>query len=171
MAAASQSWPSRAAMAGMQSRAHAACRRLPAAPAPPSCVLLAVPRAPRAGARALAASGCAGRRGAARPRLVWGPEPILSYAHWSRALRKAGYESETVMHSVYTSSTGRTTSTCSTTTSSAPAWSFLFGPYVAFVRSLFRADVFQHHYSGGFLSPRRCGASRPSCCTSRARAS
>ena len=32
-----------------------------------------------------------------RPRVVWGPEPILSYAHWSRALRKAGYESETVM--------------------------------------------------------------------------
>lgn len=87
----------------------------------------------------------------ARPRLVWGPEPILSYSHWSRALRKAGYESQTVMHGVY--SINRREDFDVLYDDLAPAgWAFVIAPYRAFVRSLFRADVFQHHYSGGFLS-------------------
>ena len=87
----------------------------------------------------------------ARPRVVWGPEPILSYAHWSRALRKAGYSSETVMHSVYP--INRREDFDVLYEDLAPAgWAFLLAPYRAFVRALFGADVFQHHYSGGFLS-------------------
>jgi len=88
----------------------------------------------------------------ARPRLVWGPEPILSYAHWSRAMRKAGYESETVMHHVYTRINRPHDFDVLYDDLVAPQWSFLLGPYAAFIRSVFRADVFQHHYSGGFLS-------------------
>lgn len=89
------------------------------------------------------------RRG--RPRVVWGPQPILSYAHWSRALREAGYESETVMQEVYTRINKSDDFDVLYEQLVPPSLAFLLGPYAAFVRSLFRADVFQHHYSGGFL--------------------
>jgi glycosyltransferase involved in cell wall biosynthesis len=87
----------------------------------------------------------------ARPRVVWGPEPILSYALWSRALRKAGYESETVMQEVYTRINRPEDFDVLYEQLVPPALAFLLGPYAAFGRSLFRADVFQHPYSGGFL--------------------
>jgi len=113
--------------------------------------LVALPALPLLGAVALAARVRRPPR-RARPRVVWGPEPILSYAHWSRALRKAGYDSETVMHSVYTR-INRSDDFDVLYEDLVPAeWAFLFGPYAAFVRALFGADVFQHHYSGGFLS-------------------
>jgi hypothetical protein len=86
-----------------------------------------------------------------RPRVVWGAEPILSYAHWSRALRKAGYDSETVMWGVYRR-INRDDDFDVLYDALVPASvAFLLGPYAAFVRSLFRADIFQQHYSGGFL--------------------
>lgn len=85
------------------------------------------------------------------PRIVWGPEPILSYAHWSRALRKAGYASQTIMHGVY-SINRRDDFDVLYEDLAPPQWAFLIAPYRAFVRALFGADVFQHHYSGGFLS-------------------
>lgn len=87
-----------------------------------------------------------------RPRIVWGPEPLLSYAHWSRAMRKAGHESETVMHSVYSRINQQDDFDVLYEDIAPPQWAFLLGPYKAFIRSLFRADVFQHHYAGGFLS-------------------
>ena len=86
-----------------------------------------------------------------RPRIVWGPQPILSYALWSRALRRAGYQSETVMQEVYTRINRPDDFDVLYEQLVPPAVAFLFGPYAAFARSLFRADVFQHHYSGGFL--------------------
>jgi hypothetical protein len=88
----------------------------------------------------------------ARPRIVWGPEPLLSYSHWSRAVRKAGYESETVMSHVYTRINTADDFDVLYEDLAPPRWAFLLGPYKAFIRSLFGADVFQHHYSGGFLS-------------------
>lgn len=87
----------------------------------------------------------------ARPRVVWGPEPILSYGHWSRALRKAGYESETVMQEYYARINRPEDFDALYEQLVPPSLAFLLGPYAAFLRSLFRADVFQHHYSGGFL--------------------
>lgn len=86
-----------------------------------------------------------------RPRVVWGPEPILSYALWSRALRKAGYQSETVMQEVYTRINRAEDFDVLYEQLVPPGLAFLLGPYAAFARSLFRADVFQHPYSGGFL--------------------
>ncbi len=87
----------------------------------------------------------------ARPRVVWGPEPILSYGHWSRALRQAGYESETVMQEYYARINRPEDFDALYEQLVPPSLAFLLGPYAAFLRSLFRADVFQHHYSGGFL--------------------
>jgi glycosyltransferase involved in cell wall biosynthesis len=129
--------------------------RLPAAPRRVGATLLshvvAVPALPVLFAAALAARA---RRPSSRkrPRIVWGPEPLLSYAHWSRAARKAGYESETVMHSVYSRINRTEDFDVLYEDLVSPQWAFLLGPYKAFIRSLFRADVFQHHYSGGFLS-------------------
>jgi len=85
-------------------------------------------------------------------RIVWGPEPLVSYAHWSRAVRKAGHESETVMSHVFTRINKREDFDLLFEDLAPPQWAFLLGPYAAFVRSLFRADVFQHPYSGGFLA-------------------
>jgi hypothetical protein len=87
-----------------------------------------------------------------RPRVVWGPEPVLSYALWSRALRKAGYESQTVMQEVYTRINRRDDFDVLYDDLVPSGLAFLLGPYAAFTRSLFRADVFQHPYSGGFLA-------------------
>src|SRR4051794_11187387 len=128
-------------------------RRLPAAPRRLGAALLtyavAVPALPVLAAAAPAAPvGRPPRRG--RPRGVGGLEPILSYAHWSRAVRNAGYESETVMHSVYTAINRHDDFDLLYEDLVAPQWAWLLGPYRAFLRSLFRADVFQHHYSGGF---------------------
>lgn len=130
-------------------------RRLPAAPRRAGAValehLVALPALPLLVLAALLARlRRSSRRD--RPRLVWGPEPILSYAHWSRAMRDAGHESETVMQTVYTAINRREDFDVLYDDLVAPAYAFLLGPYAAFVRSLFRADVFQHHYSGGFLS-------------------
>jgi hypothetical protein len=87
-----------------------------------------------------------------RARIVWGPQPLLSYAHWSRAMRKAGHESETVMAHIYARINKPEDFDVLYDDLGPPNWSFLVGPYRAFIRSLFRADVFQHPYSGGFLS-------------------
>ncbi|HEV2776082.1 MAG TPA: glycosyltransferase [Solirubrobacteraceae bacterium] len=129
-------------------------RRLPAGIRRPLAVtaehLVAVPMLPALAAVAvLARLRRSPRR--ERPRIVWGPEPILSYRHWSRALRKAGYESETVMQEVYSRINRAEDFDVLYEQLVPPGLAFLLGPYAAFVRSLFRADVFQHHYSGGFL--------------------
>jgi glycosyltransferase involved in cell wall biosynthesis len=130
-------------------------RRLPAAPRRAGAIVLervvALPALPVLVIAALLARVRRPSR-KKRPRVVWGPEPILSYAHWSRALRRAGYDSETVMQTVYTSINRADDFDVLYDDLVPPAYAFLLGPYVAFVRSLFRADVFQHHYSGGFLS-------------------
>ena len=34
-----------------------------------------------------------------RARIVWGPQPLLSYAHWSRAMRKAKTDCRTKLSS------------------------------------------------------------------------
>jgi hypothetical protein len=86
-----------------------------------------------------------------KPRIVWGPLPLLSYAHWSRAVRKAGYESETVMSHIYERINKREDFDTLYEDLAPKQWAFLLGPYAAFIRALFRADVFQHPYSGGFL--------------------
>jgi len=38
-----------------------------------------------------------------RPRLFWGPAPIISNKYWSKSMEAAGYSSRTIMHGVYTS--------------------------------------------------------------------
>jgi glycosyltransferase involved in cell wall biosynthesis len=49
----------------------------------------------------LAAGSRIGRRRRARPRIVWGPTPLISIRYWSEAVRRLGYESRTVVNGVY----------------------------------------------------------------------
>ena len=37
------------------------------------------------------------RRRGLRPRIVWGPVPLISISYWSRALQRLGFESQTVV--------------------------------------------------------------------------
>ena len=41
------------------------------------------------------------RRRGDRPRLVWGPEPLISIKYWSAAMRERGYDSRTLVYTVY----------------------------------------------------------------------
>jgi glycosyltransferase involved in cell wall biosynthesis len=41
------------------------------------------------------------RRRGRRPRLVWGPEPLINIKYWSEAMRRLGYESTTLVSEAY----------------------------------------------------------------------
>jgi glycosyltransferase involved in cell wall biosynthesis len=38
---------------------------------------------------------------AAKPRLIWGPQPLISLKYWSKAMKKSGYETTTFVYGVY----------------------------------------------------------------------
>lgn len=93
-----------------------------------------------------------------RPRLVWGPVPIINNKYWSEALREAGFQSETLMLDVYTrinraSDFDRYVRDLSPFRSPRlrGAWERWIGPYAAFLYAIRRFDVFHHPFSGGFL--------------------
>jgi glycosyltransferase involved in cell wall biosynthesis len=96
------------------------------------------------------------RRRLAKPRLLWGVQPIISLVNLSRALSEAGYASETVAlypsrlyppelfdHRPY-----RTTGNVVLQFSGNQVRAYLF-----FVRALRRYDVFHYFFDGGILSP------------------
>jgi hypothetical protein len=81
-----------------------------------------------------------------RPRLIWGPTPLISNKYWSLAMRHVGYESLTVAQTVY------------------PAyersdfdvhWDELtggrLGAYAPFAWALRHGDVFMLYFDGGYL--------------------
>ena len=84
-----------------------------------------------------------------RERLVWGSEPIINNSYWSRAMRQAGYASETFTTEYYSAYL-------------RSDWDrllqeqYLFlpsrvKPFVAFLHALFKYDVFFIPFSGFFL--------------------
>jgi hypothetical protein len=86
------------------------------------------------------------------PRVVWGPTPIISIKYWSQSLKQLGFESTTLVHSVYPAfkredfdlhfdAFGPRT----------PRLRFL-APYYAFAWSLRNADVFAFFFDGGYLA-------------------
>ena len=95
------------------------------------------------------------RRGHARPRLVWGPVPIINIKYMSRAMREAGYDTLSIVDERYhihgpddfdaeVDTHGRTS-----------AWrrvvGRVFGPYAALGWLLGSYDVFHYFFDGGFL--------------------
>lgn len=85
-----------------------------------------------------------------KPRIVWGPTPIINNHYWSIAMRKAGYMSETYTFDFYP------------TISKREDWDrilseeyghlpFVFKIAIAFISSLLKYDVFVIPFSGYFL--------------------
>lgn len=83
------------------------------------------------------------------PRLAWGSVPIMNNSYWARAMRAAGFESETFTDGIYS-------------IHNRPDWDRLLSeqwtwcprrlkPYLAFAWSLQRYDVFFIPFSGFFL--------------------
>ncbi len=93
-----------------------------------------------------------------RPRLFWGPVPIISNSYWSRAMRRAGYDSTSFMEGCYTAINRRSDYdryledlapiACRTIGSRAAA---VVLRYFAFLQCLARYDVHHLFFSGGFL--------------------
>lgn len=84
------------------------------------------------------------------PRLVWGSTPIINNSYWSRAMREAGYSSETFTQGFYSRINGR--ADWDKLLEEKYPWSPGFlKPYLAFLESLFRYDIFFISFDGFFL--------------------
>jgi glycosyltransferase involved in cell wall biosynthesis len=86
-----------------------------------------------------------------RPRLIWGPVPIIAIKYWSQALRDRGFESRTCVFDVYAIN--------SREDFDAHYKDFLadgvafdpLRPYAVFLWALKVADVYLCYFDGGFL--------------------
>ncbi len=90
------------------------------------------------------------RRGR-RPRVVWGPTPLISIKYWSQALATNGYRSTTCVYELYGINTRddfdhHRDEFLPTSTAFEP-----FRDFVVFAWALARADVFCFFFDGGFL--------------------
>jgi hypothetical protein len=83
-----------------------------------------------------------------RPRVVWGPVPIISIKYWSEALRRRGFESTTIVYDVYAINRRDDFDRVLDRGPLRP-----LNPYVAFCWVLMNADVVNSFFDGGFLAP------------------
>lgn len=93
----------------------------------------------------------------AKPRLIWGDHPLMNNQYWSNAMKAAGYTSETLMkwHMGYQNrkTFDRYTDELQVT-GVGPLDRILknwFLPQITFTYAIKRADIFHHHFYGGFL--------------------
>ena len=92
------------------------------------------------------------------PRLVWGPIPIISNKYWSNALRKAGFDSKTVMFSFQSNINKQEDFDVDIERFVNLGWDPLqrifnhaIGPYIGFIYSVLRSDIFHQSFYGGFF--------------------
>ena len=91
------------------------------------------------------------RRRGARPRLIWGPVPIIAIKYWSTAMKARGYESRTFVHSVYAINERED---FDTHLDEFLPPGLLFDPlrsYAVFLWVLRSSDVYLSYFDGGFL--------------------
>jgi hypothetical protein len=88
------------------------------------------------------------RRRSGRPRLVWGPVPIVSIKYWSKALRLRGFESTTIVYSVYSINARDDFDAVLDRGPLRPV-----RPYLTFLRVLLSYDIVNFFFDGGFLAP------------------
>lgn len=94
------------------------------------------------------------RTSGAKPRLVYGPVPVISIKFMREAMARRGYEARTIVHDVYAiHEPADFDEVLARPGASFPvrAARALLGPYVVFTRALFRFDVFHVFFDGGFL--------------------
>lgn len=119
-------------------------------------ILLAIPALPILAAAALVARPGTRRRqrAGAKPRLVYGPIPVISIKFMSEAMTARGYDARTSVYDVYAiHDRSDFDDVLAKPQASFPARAArgLLGPYVIFLRSLYRFDVFHFFFDGGFL--------------------
>jgi glycosyltransferase involved in cell wall biosynthesis len=118
----------------------AAIKLLAAVPAAPTLLLLALLERVRGR-----------RRRGRRPRLIWGPVPIISIKYWSRAMRTLGYESVTCVEDVYAIYSRADFDRHRREFGPRGVWFEPWRDYLVFAWALRRADVFMLFFDGGFL--------------------
>jgi glycosyltransferase involved in cell wall biosynthesis len=91
------------------------------------------------------------RRSGARPRLVWGPVPIISIKYWSRAMRARGYESVTCVEDVYSIYSRDDFDRHRLEFGPRGVWFEPWRDFLIFAWALRHADVFMIFFDGGFL--------------------
>lgn len=85
-----------------------------------------------------------------KPRMVWGSTPLINNRHWSRAMKAAGYSSETFTYSFYASINQRTD--WDRVLEEEWLWCPHFlKPLLAFLHSLFAYDMFFMSADGFFI--------------------
>lgn len=85
-----------------------------------------------------------------KPSFVWGSTPLINNRHWSRAMRAAGYSSETFTSSFY-SAINQRTDWDRVLDEQWPAIPAIFKPMAAFLWSLLQYDVFVLSADGYFI--------------------
>ena len=98
------------------------------------------------------------KRVSGKPRLVWGPAPIINNKYWSQALINAGYVSQTLMSTYYSFIHKRedydlyySDIAGSSKNELVEKIRILFAPYLVFAYAVNHFDIFHHPLSGGFL--------------------
>ena len=83
-------------------------------------------------------------------RLVWGSTPVINNKYWSKAMREIGFESETFTFDYYKNINER--SDWDRILSEEYKWSVrYFKPFIAFLESLFKYDIFFISCDGFFI--------------------
>lgn len=86
------------------------------------------------------------------PRILWGPTPLLCLKYWSEAVSRLGYESKTIVYTIYDiNSRDDFDFTIDDFAPRNPRLSFL-KPYFIFIWALTSFDVFVFFFDGGFLA-------------------
>ena len=91
------------------------------------------------------------RKRGTRPRLIWGPVPIISLKYWSQAMRRAGYPSLTCVTGPYAINERGDFDVYRDQFGGENGLSGLLCDYRFFVWALRRGDVFIRFFDGGFL--------------------
>ena len=100
------------------------------------------------------------QRRAVKPRLLYGPTPIISIKYMREAMAQAGYEARTVVYSglpIFSQSNydypiERFFPSAASPSALRRAPAFILGPYRVFLWSLRRFDVFHFFFDGGLLA-------------------
>jgi hypothetical protein len=91
------------------------------------------------------------RKRGVRPRLIWGPVPVISLKYWSEAMRRAGYTSLTCVAGRYPINAPEDFDVHRDQFGGRSGLSAVFRDYRFFAWSLRRGDVFIRFFDGGFL--------------------
>lgn len=95
-----------------------------------------------------------------KPRLIYGPQPIISIKYMSQAMRQLGYDAATFVNTVYHINSRADYDYCRTDFFRSPVFRGRFGgallrlcaPYLTLLWLLPRFDIFHFFFDGGFLS-------------------